>query len=243
MNGTLTRTGGSVLVVLALHAMLLVGLIRARFDVSVAFPQVPIEIDLPPAPETPKSEPREELQENPPTEAPEPKREPHAAPPANPIVQAPLPDAPKAEPHRDPPTVQPRIKPKPPTRRSAPVREELRPVPDSVSEAPVSAPPASVADAAPAATAPIQAGPPASRSAPPTWVGRIMQRLERFKRYPYAARAAHQEGIVLVRFTLARDGSVLSSDIVKSSGSELLDNEARELPERAGPLPAPRGER
>jgi protein TonB len=39
----------------------------------------------------------------------------------------------------------------------------------------------------------------------------------------------HQEGIVFLRFTMDRNGRVLSFDIAKSSGSAALDVEIREL--------------
>ena len=47
-----------------------------------------------------------------------------------------------------------------------------------------------------------------------------------------------QEGVVSLRFTMDRQGHVLSFEIAKTSGSDALDNEARELIKRAEPLPA-----
>lgn len=46
------------------------------------------------------------------------------------------------------------------------------------------------------------------------------------------------EGTTTVRFTIARNGSVLSYRIVASSGHPLLDREVEELLQRASPLPA-----
>ena len=47
-----------------------------------------------------------------------------------------------------------------------------------------------------------------------------------------------QEGVVSLRFTMDRQGHVLSYEIAKTSGSDALDREAQELLKRAEPLPA-----
>ena len=47
--------------------------------------------------------------------------------------------------------------------------------------------------------------------------------------YPEAARAAGQEGRVDIRFTVDHTGRVLSAQVVRSSGSSLLDEGARSL--------------
>ena len=47
-----------------------------------------------------------------------------------------------------------------------------------------------------------------------------------------------QEGTPVVQFTATRDGRVLSLQLARSSGSDLLDKEALALVERAQPLPA-----
>jgi TonB family protein len=62
--------------------------------------------------------------------------------------------------------------------------------------------------------------------------------LNRYKRYPASARMRRQEGVVSLRFSMDREGRVLSYEIAKTSGSDALDNEARELIKRAQPLPA-----
>jgi protein TonB len=59
------------------------------------------------------------------------------------------------------------------------------------------------------------------------------------KRYPRAARHLGLEGVAILRFTLGRDGSVLSHSIEKSSGSEILDREVEATLRRASPLPPP----
>jgi protein TonB len=45
--------------------------------------------------------------------------------------------------------------------------------------------------------------------------------------------------VTVVRFRVDRSGQVIASEVVKSSGSEVLDQEALELLKRASPLPAP----
>lgn len=64
------------------------------------------------------------------------------------------------------------------------------------------------------------------------YAGQISAWLNRNKRYPKRARRLEQQGSVTVRFTVARDGSVLSSDIVRSSGYAALDDEVRALMRR-----------
>ncbi|MGH6947858.1 MAG: energy transducer TonB [Kiloniellales bacterium] len=61
--------------------------------------------------------------------------------------------------------------------------------------------------------------------------------LERHKRYPRRAKLRGQEGTVLLRFVLLRDGSVSDYAIAKGSGYLLLDEEVKALIRRAQPLP------
>ena len=60
--------------------------------------------------------------------------------------------------------------------------------------------------------------------------------LERFKRYPAAARG--EVGTVVVRFVLNRKGDVTRSEVTKSSGHKVLDQEALAILRRASPFPA-----
>jgi periplasmic protein TonB len=52
------------------------------------------------------------------------------------------------------------------------------------------------------------------------------------------ARARGQQGTVLVRVTIQRDGQIATTTIEQGSGSELLDREALAALKRADPLPA-----
>lgn len=65
-----------------------------------------------------------------------------------------------------------------------------------------------------------------------------MAALERHRRYPNSARARREQGTVLVRVRLARDGSLLSLALEHSSGFNRLDEAALETFRRAAPLPA-----
>ncbi len=72
-------------------------------------------------------------------------------------------------------------------------------------------------------TAPAPPAPQPQSNAPDSWEGRMLARLEKFRRYPGAARSARQQGVVYVRFRINRDGHVLSSSLVHSSGFPALD--------------------
>jgi len=53
------------------------------------------------------------------------------------------------------------------------------------------------------------------------------------------AQEQRQQGVVHLRFTIDREGKVLASEINKSSGFELLDEEVLALIQRAQPVPPP----
>jgi protein TonB len=72
-----------------------------------------------------------------------------------------------------------------------------------------------------------------------SWQRGLVGKLNRFKRYPEAASRRGVKGVTVVRFRVDREGRVVASEIVKSSGSGLLDEEALALLKRASPLPAP----
>lgn len=70
------------------------------------------------------------------------------------------------------------------------------------------------------------------------WEALVLAHLERFRRYPPRARAARQQGIAYVRFTMDRSGAVLASSVVRKSGFFTLDQAALDTLRRAQPLPA-----
>jgi len=73
----------------------------------------------------------------------------------------------------------------------------------------------------------------------PKWQKEISTILERNKRYPSEARAKRQQGIAKIAFNMNREGKVLSTRLVTSSGSSLLDEEALSLTHRAQFPPPP----
>jgi protein TonB len=72
----------------------------------------------------------------------------------------------------------------------------------------------------------------------PSWTTLLFKQLQRFKSYPSGARARNEQGVVMLSFTVGRDGHVLSRQIVTSSGHPDLDAEVLTMIERAQPLPA-----
>ena len=105
----------------------------------------------------------------------------------------------------------------------------------------ITIPPTAVASPPDAPFVPPTPAPPPkpalSGNAQAAFAARLFAHLNRYKRYPEAAKLRHQEGIVSLRFTMDRNGRVLSFDIAKSSGSTALDAEARDMIQRAQPLP------
>ncbi|MES1925651.1 energy transducer TonB [Salinisphaera sp. T31B1] len=61
--------------------------------------------------------------------------------------------------------------------------------------------------------------------------------LSRHKQYPMAARNQQIEGTVRVYLVIDANGNILNQRIVESSGSQMLDNAARQMLERSEPLP------
>ena len=88
--------------------------------------------------------------------------------------------------------------------------------------------------------APTTAPALAPRELPPViarWQQAVVARLAHFQRYPAQAKGA--TGVANLRFSIDRQGHVLNSQIIKSSGSSVLDAEALFLLTRAAPLPPP----
>jgi periplasmic protein TonB len=138
----------------------------------------------------------------------------------------------------EPPAPDPEVAmPKPePLLEEGPIEEKPTPV---------------VVPAAPVPTAPQTAPVPAARPAAPavapmeratsnaiaSWERRLVAQLERHKRYPPQAHG--KTGETRLEFSMDRDGNVVASRIVRSSGNEALDQEALALIRRAAPLPPP----
>jgi protein TonB len=115
---------------------------------------------------------------------------------------------------------------------------------DAAKEASMPAQASSSATPAPAAARGAQAAPfnsdtPTASAAPASWQSLVLSHLAHFKRYPGDARQRKRAGAAWVRFRVDRDGKLLASELVTSSGTVLLDREALQVLERAQPLPAP----
>lgn len=78
---------------------------------------------------------------------------------------------------------------------------------------------------------------PRARAAEVDYYSLLSAYLNRRKTYPAEARRARQEGIVIVRFTVDRDGAVSGTAIKRSSGHDLLDQATLDLLQRVAPLP------
>jgi protein TonB len=162
---------------------------------------------------------QEEIAPTPPQEKPE-----VAAPPE----QKTTPTPPKPEPARIVPEQKPTpVKPKV-------VRAEAR-KPSEAPPAPRTTAAPRAERQAPAASA-ISAG--ASAAALASYRQLVAAHLQRFKQYPPGAKAAGQQGVARVSFTLGRGGQVISSGLGGSSGHAALDAETVAMVRRAQPFPA-----
>jgi protein TonB len=129
------------------------------------------------------------------------------------------------------------VQPPPPqeVKQETPKRQEPRPP----------APTTSAPQAIPEQVAAVPAAPtqgqliPDNPTAVPTWKTQIVALLERNKRYPEVAQSRREQGVAQVFFSLDRQGRVIDSRVVRSSGATSLDEEALALLRRAQPFPAP----
>ena len=70
-----------------------------------------------------------------------------------------------------------------------------------------------------------------------SYYAELLARLERYKRYPKKSRKRHEEGVVTVYLTINRDGSLVQSNVSKSSGHKRLDKAVMDMLRKAAPLP------
>jgi protein TonB len=158
---------------------------------------------------------------------------PTPAPTPQPVQLEPVEPEPMPEPPPPlPPEVVPEVvlppvvpKPKPVERKRV---EHVAPQPAVTSPAPaaVEAPPA-----------PPRPAPAVSADAMARFQRLLSSHLEREKRYPRVSQQRHEQGTVMLRFTMDRGGQVLAASIERGSGFAALDQEVLELIRRAQPLP------
>ncbi|WP_336762582.1 energy transducer TonB [Asaia sp. VD9] len=230
------RLGGcsaAAIVVATGLALWAVAQLRPATPPPYAPPPAAIAIDLAPEPASVPSPPEQKPPGPPQIATPEP-----PAPEKPPEVMAPPSPAPLP-----PVPVPKKIKVEPVRRKvtpSPPVPKHLPPPVPTQSTANTAPPPS---DAPPSTVSATNAkGEPSTReasAAKASWQGTLLARLERFKRYPAKAQAEHQEGTVMLRFTMDRKGHVLSAVLVRPTGYALLDEETLALVRRAEPLPSP----
>lgn len=163
--------------------------------------------------------------------------------PAAPAAMAPSPsDLPAGrEEEQSEATPPPKEQTKPPEQTAEvalPEPEPPKPIPPA-EERQATAPPSAIAlpDAAPP-TAGVETPQPPS-VAVRRWQSGLSAQIARQKRYPAKALTRHEEGFVRITFTIDRDGRVLDSRVLESSGFSDLDHEFLSMVTRAEPLPKP----
>ncbi|MGS0497592.1 TonB family protein [Pseudoalteromonas mariniglutinosa] len=70
-----------------------------------------------------------------------------------------------------------------------------------------------------------------------SWTASLLSHLMAYRKYPTSAIMKKQQGVTYVEIILARDGKVISLQIIKSSGVEVLDQAALKTIADAEPLP------
>ena len=80
---------------------------------------------------------------------------------------------------------------------------------------------------------------PAALAARADWEAIVRKRLGDAAHYPALARRAGCEGVVKLEFDVDAAGNISNVRVVAGSGSDILDNGARESVERCSPLPPP----
>jgi protein TonB len=233
----LLRWALSGVIVLTIHGGIAAAMVQWRDTVDADEPTAAMVIELAPFPVSPAMVPTDM--------APGPEQVEAEAAPETPVdkpeetreVTAETKDVPEFKPE-----IAPAQNPEVAVAALPPKPEPEAPKPrDSQPPAPVTtAPQVPPTEIAPVAAAPVQGQANVNNSnAIPTWRTRVVNMLERNKRYPSAAQARREQGTAQLAFSLDRQGRVTSSKILRSSGSAALDNETLELVKRAQPFPPP----
>ncbi|MDF2640848.1 MAG: TonB, C-terminal [Pseudomonas sp.] len=221
----LTRYSGSLLLVLAVHAIAIVVALRWPASQAIELPPAAMMVELPPMPE-PAPPPPPQVVQPPQPPAPE------EVVPVPEVAEAPKPEivVPKK-------VEKPKPKPQPPK----PVKKPEPPKEEPADEKPVDTPPTTAkVDKAAAPTPPAPPAPPSN--ALPNWQSDLLRHLSKYKKYPEDARRRGMQGVARLRFVVDAQGNVLSYSIASSSGSPALDRATTEMIRRAQPLPKPPAE-
>ena len=78
-----------------------------------------------------------------------------------------------------------------------------------------------------------------AHAADPGWQRKISQLIGANYAYPRSAVLRGEQGSAKVKIAFSGAGKVLSVDLVKSTGSAILDREAVRIPRKVGAYPAP----
>jgi protein TonB len=119
------------------------------------------------------------------------------------------------------------------------VEEKEEPLPEQQSEAMLPPKPEPLPEPPHEETPAVAPRPVQARAVVATWRNQIVTILERNKRYPSEARSRGEQGVTRLAFSIDRQGRLLSSRIVASSGSAALDAETLAMVQRAQPFPPP----
>lgn len=220
----LTRYSGSLLLVLAVHAIAIIVALRWPAPQMIELPPAAMMVELPPLP-VPAPPP-------PPTVVPPQPPAPVEEQPMPELAQAPKPEIAIAKP----------VKPKPPKPKPPKPQEKPKPpVEKPAQEKPVDTPPV-VSQPAKADSPPQPPSVPSDSNAKRSWQGDLQQHLAKFQRYPEEARRRNITGATRLRFEVDSDGKVVSVSIAQTSGNAALDRATLEMIRRAQPLPKPPAE-
>lgn len=219
----LTRYSGSLLLVLAVHAVAIIVALRWPAPQMIELPPAAMMVELPPMP----------------VPAPPPPTPPVVVPPQPPapVEELPLPEL--AEAAKPEIAIPKPVKPKPPRPKPPKPQEKPKPTPEKpVEEKPVDTPPV-VSQPVKADKTPQPPSVPSDSAAKRSWQGDLQQHLAKFQRYPEEARRRNISGSTRLRFEVDADGKVVSVSIAQSSGNAALDRATLEMIRRAQPLPKP----
>lgn len=160
-----------------------------------------------------------------------------AAAPAPPAAETPRP---KPEPRARPPA------PEPPSEAQAILAAAMAEAAAATATATATATEATAVTALESTAAPAPASAPAASSNlgvvefPMAYLARMSRMITNRIHYPASGRDARHQGTAFVRVRLARNGAVLEATLLETSGSRLLDEEARNVILRIGqfrPIP------
>lgn len=231
------RWSVAAFIVALLHAGLIAaGVLWYVQNPTAGMPLPPILVDLVPVSASPETQPLDLAVGPVVQEAPEPQAQPIPEPdvkeelvPPTPLQEKPVLVAPLEQKQEQKVKPEPQLKPVKPQPVKQIKKQSQRPPAPRTTAAP------KAEQRAPSAASAVGAASAAAASA--SYAQRLVAHLQRFKQYPAAARAAGQQGIARVAFTVTRGGGVSGIRLAGSSGHAALDAETLAMVSRAQPMP------